>query len=124
MTEFEQMILDAIKEVKQGIDGIHKKIDGHTDKLSCHETDIELLKKDFQHHTEHGGSARYFGSRWPRQQGPAARPSDRLLPCGSGVRRGQALMANAAFLSALTVFLLVGWIAGELPRHMCQDNRP
>ena len=23
-------------------------------------------------------------------------------------------MANAAFLSALTVFLLVGWIAGEL----------
>src|SRR5262249_24600812 len=44
----------------------------------------------------------------------SARPSSRLLPSRSGVRGGQAVIANAAFLAAITTFLAVAWFAGEL----------
>ena len=37
-----------------------------------------------------------------------------LLPRRSGVRGGPAMIANTAFLAALTIFLLVAWLAGEL----------
>ena len=44
----------------------------------------------------------------------SARSSGQLLPRRSGVRGGQAMIANVAFLAALTTFLAVAWLAGEL----------
>src|SRR4029077_14809471 len=44
----------------------------------------------------------------------SARTANQLFPGRSGVRGEGAMMANAAFLAALVVFLIVGWIAGEL----------
>ena len=46
--------------------------------------------------------------------GQSSRLADQLLPRRSGVRGEVAMMANAAFLAALVVFLIVGWLAGEL----------
>src|SRR5205823_5716125 len=46
--------------------------------------------------------------------GESAWPPDHLLPCRSGVRRGAAVIANTAFAAALTTFLLLAWLAGEL----------
>ena len=37
-----------------------------------------------------------------------------VLPRRSGVRGGEAMIANAAFVAALTTFLIVAWLAGEL----------
>ena len=37
-----------------------------------------------------------------------------LLPRRPGVRGGAAMIANTAFLAAVTTFLLVAWLAGEL----------
>src|SRR6185436_7267210 len=37
-----------------------------------------------------------------------------VLPRRSGVRGGEAMTANAAFAAALTTFLIVAWMAGEL----------
>ena len=47
----------------------------------------------------------------PRQSAGAA---DHLLPRRPGLRGGAAMIANTAFLAALTVFLLAAWLAGEL----------
>ena len=41
-------------------------------------------------------------------------PPDRVLPRRSGVRGWASMIANAAFLAALSVFLFAGWLAGEL----------
>src|SRR5439155_4199531 len=62
-------------------------------------------------------SGRFRASRSRPERVRACEPAwsaDRLLPRRPGVRGDSAVMANAAFLSAITVFLLVGWIAGEL----------
>src|SRR6185436_15447312 len=44
----------------------------------------------------------------------SARPSGQLLPRRSGFRGGSVMIANVAFLAAITTFLAVAWLAGEL----------
>ena len=46
--------------------------------------------------------------------GQSAGPSGHVLPRRPGVRGAEAMIANAAFLAALTTFLLSAWLAGEL----------
>ena len=44
----------------------------------------------------------------------SARASNCVFPRRPGVRGGPPMIANTAFLAAVTVFLLAGWLAGEL----------
>src|SRR5678815_3782484 len=40
--------------------------------------------------------------------------ADHVLPRRPGIRRGTAVIANTAFLAALSTFLLAAWLAGAL----------
>src|SRR5262249_31722017 len=46
--------------------------------------------------------------------GQSARSSSDVLPHRPGIRGAPAMIANAAFLAALTTFVLVAWLADEL----------